>query len=418
MINVKKALLVDIATHLLMASIFVGAFLLDFGPVTTNPGPILALFSIVLLHLVKGPYLSKRLLIIFFLLFLHGVFNIALENLSPVYFFKVYFSTLIYFWAFSLLFNATCDYDKILKIYLFYCVVVAIIGLAQAGCYLLNIGFCYDFSWLAKGWSFAPGGPVGIRLNSILYEPSQVAFTMGAAISLATLRLFGTAKRFFSLSGAVCILIFAILSHSSTVVVVILFTVLLFVIKPRRLVFILAVMPVLFMVVVGTEYFASTQHKLMGLITLFSGSQNMSAVDATTFTLFMNAQVAWENLTTTYFMGGGLGSHEKAFDAMLGQQTLPFNVYNSTSAGNLVIRTTSELGIVGVAALVLFIVYQVSRIPSLITRYQVVYIALTCGVIAFMVRNGSYSHYGIAFYISMFAFYSRAVTAEESHEVA
>ena len=168
-----------LAAHLAFASIFLGAY----GGLATAA---VSSMSIVLsvLH-QKGLRLSRSLVVILAFIFLHGIINILAQNTSVNLFITAALSTTSYFICFYLLLRSQLKIIDLLAIYMRYGLIVATFGYLQIGCWALGVSVCYDYSGLIFADVSPPSSPMtGIRINSFLAEPSQVAFTMGPLIAL------------------------------------------------------------------------------------------------------------------------------------------------------------------------------------------------------------------------------------------
>lgn len=383
----------------MVCSVFSGAFLIPLGGTTTNPAPVLALLAIFLYSLNHGITVNKYIFFIFAAVLAHGAFSVLLGLTTVSLFVKTYVVAFLLFWGFSAALNVSSDYVMLLRAYLAGASIVAAIGMVQAATWLIGFSPLYDYSWI-PGWRLAPGGLLGIRLNSILYEPSQVAFTMGPAACLSLYRLTGRLKNLLSKSSAALILALAILSVSSTVIVVLGLFLCILILSKRALIFrysFVLVLPIL--ALTQTTFFESTVTKARGLRDAFFNTGETGNIDASTFTLFFHAQTAIDNFVQSHFLGGGVGSHELLSDSILTRVTFDHNVYNANSAGNLTFRLMSEFGLFGMAAMAALVVYFVRGAFRLSGDELVYHAAMAAGIMGFFFRNGTYAHYGLALFV-------------------
>lgn len=411
----------DLASHLLMFSIFSGGFPLSFGSMSIGIGPVLATISSLLLIASGRASVSRSLILLLFAILLHGIVFMALGYTSPFLFTKVYVSTAILYISFYLLCRSANGVRQTFNLYMKYSLAVSIIGIIQGISFLLSFEPGYDYSWLSSGLSIAPGGPIGIRLSSVLYEPSQVAFTMAPSIAFSGFRIAGLTNPKHSLGASICILLFAVLSASTTVLIVIALTTAAIILAKKRYILltslfvpiIILLLPQHFPRYLDSTFLAPTIAKFSGLFDLFTKGAMASTADATTFTLFENARLAFMNLSRSWGLGGGMGSHQLLYEKVIGVHELPHAVHNKNSAGNLLFRTISELGLIGILAIAWFF-YSKFRL-ALLQPPEVwpQYFALLIGAVIFFTRNGTYAHYGLAFYVISLIFLTKSVPLKD-----
>lgn len=387
-----------LASHLAMLSIFSAGF-------STRLGPVLAATAVVLLTVAGRRVVSKWLLLILFGVLGHGLLNVWVGNTTLLFFGKTYLAMTTYFLAFNLLMTSGQSLNGLFRLYVKYASVVAALGLLQVGCWNVGVPACYDFSYIFPNSSVVPGQLLGIRASSVLPEPSHVAFSLGPAIAASILQVARTGRTLVGPWSQALLLVFALLSQSSTVYVIVLATGIGAIAVLRRKTGIaLAVVAV---IGVGTWNMASipgfvepTLEKAEGLQELVTYGADAEGITSTTYAIYANGRLALSQAAETWGVGGGLGSHQVYLAEMVETLHAPVNVRNQTSAANLVFRLLSELGVVGVL-LVLGVLLAASRkIVGAPNDQRTILIALLMGVVAFCIRNGALGHYGLAFYVS------------------
>lgn len=384
---------------LMIASVFSGGFLISIGSVTTNPAPILAVLAIFLSAINHSLSITKSILFFSVMVAVHSVMLLLMGLTTFFFMAKTFIVAFLLFWGFSLALKQSSDYMVLLRAYLAGATVIAAIGMLQAIGWFIGFSPLFDYSWI-PGWRLAPGGLLGIRLNSILYEPSQVAFTMGPAACIAFYRFTGQMKDLMSMRRAAVILALAVFSVSSTMFLVLglFLAILLLSSKTFALRYsILLLLPVV--ALLQSTLFDTTLEKFTGIGQTFFNVGGSENINATTFTLYFHAQTAVDNLLRSSFLGGGIGSHEILSSSILASEVFDHNVYNVNSAGNLTFRLLSEFGVFGLALMVGFAVYVLRGAIRFSGNQLVFHAALAAGIVGFLIRNGTYAQYGLALFV-------------------
>ncbi len=390
------------AAYMAHASIFGTAFVVFERPVAIHMSFILAALSIGWMLLMQQDRVRTWMMIVGGALLVHGSVGLFFDTTSLRLMSKVLASSVLFYGAFAMLVDVFRHRLKdLVQIYLVCCLVVAVIGLFQGVSFLVGFQPGYDYSYfLGDLWNMAPGGPIGIKLNSILVEPSQVAFTMGPAIVLSFYRIFNIGPQFLTLPAALAIFSFALLSASSSVHVALIIALVCMVrISPKKFLMLgLAGLPLFFMMM-NSVYLEASILKFEGLLELFKNGVIGDRADATTYSLYVHFKVALENFVQTWGLGGGLGSHEYVFPRYASADAGPFNIWSISTAGNLTFRLISELGVFGLAIMAFYFYISIQGILRLSAKNATLHAALVAGIGVFFVRNGTYAHFGLAFYV-------------------
>ena len=389
------------AGYLAIASIFGTAFVVVERPLAINMSFVLAALAIASLVLFRRGRVGGGVMLAGVAILVHGVIGIAFDTTSISLMAKVYASSILFYVAFAMVIDIfRHKIDDLIHIYVVCCLAVAMIGLIQGGFFLAGFKPGYDFSWFLNLWTFSPGGPLGLRLNSILVEPSQVAFTMGPMIALAFYRIFNIGPEYLSLPAALVIFLFALLSGSSSVLICLAIAAILVIRISMKtaMAFVLAGL-LLSAVIINSIYLEASLLKLRGLLDLMREGADAASANATTYTLFVHFKVAFANFFETWGFGGGLGSHEHVFGKYGSEYEGLHNIWSISTAGNLAFRLISELGVFGLAIIGTYFFLAVSGMLRLPLIERMLHAALIAGIGAFFVRNGTYAHFGLAFYV-------------------
>lgn len=393
-------------TYVLMASIFTTSISIITEPRIPLPYFLVCL-ALLYLIMYKRPqfYRKKYLLIGLMALGIHGVLGVFTGSTQLQLFLPTYALTVVIFLAFHSLISKIPYPVDIVRCYVKLCFFVAVIGFIQYVFFLLRFEPGYDFSGFLT--TISPlRGAFGIRLASILSEPSHVAFCMGPALVLAVYTLVQIRTPFITMIQSVTLLLFALLSGSTTVYILLAvgFLTVPFVRKGKVVLVGSLVAAVLFFSssILSSVALQSSIFRVTDLIELLKYGSDSRAFNASSYTAYFHFKVALNSLAESYWLGGGIGSHLLAFERVFGADGFFAVVYSQKTAGGLFNRLVSELGVFGIAALVAFIATVINRIRYLRGLHLVMHFIFAIGVLGFLVRQGSYSQFGIAFYLLMF----------------
>jgi hypothetical protein len=372
---------------------------------------------------------DRNLTRIFLVLLVTGIFNVLVGNDTAALFFKVYLGLLMsYMFYDGVLKEFEFDVESLFNWYLIGCYYISIIGFVQFISFQVGFSFGYDFRWILNKWALAPGGLFGIRINSLLAEPTYLAGVLSPAFFVAIYNL--TRKEPYLISkfrGGVIIAIF-ILSFSALGQMGIFLTAALLMINfgLLRYFFILAVVGfILFNILY--ENVADFRDRYDSLITLFTEGPNafkLGKTHGSSFILYNNFVVTVENFKTNFMFGSGIGSHPVAFEKFniaKGIQTAGFN-NNSADANSMLLRLISETGLFG-TILFLYIVFKcyVSRNAENETHHWLISNAILVMILLNLFRQGHYFLNGFPFFVLMYYYnyidYNRHLEANETAEL-
>jgi hypothetical protein len=136
----------------------------------------------------------------------------------------------------------------------------------------------------------------------------------------------------------------------------------------------------------------------------------LSKVHGSSFVLYNNYYIATENFKNNPLFGSGLGSHEFAFEKYnLNYLLGDIYKFNTADANSMFLRVLSELGLMGVIFVFLFVSkFYVSKnlIYEEDETYWVISNALLVLIIIQLIRQGNYTFTGFFFYAWMYYFNS------------
>lgn len=334
--------------------------------------------------------------------------------------------------AFTLLFyNVACvnrfDPIPLLSMYARLSKLVAAIALAQFGFYLAGFRLGYDLSWTGLDFhqSYTASGLP--RVQSVFGEPSHFALAISPAVCLSVLTLLGVANRFCGRLWSIIILAAAVLSFSTMAYLAIVFALCLagFRHGPWRRATVVAATG---SVVIAAYAFVPEIRLRVDDTFLAFLHQDPLQKNVSTLTLYNNWHVALGNLSGSYLLGGGLGSHPIAFErysTLVSLDGLPYWLasLNAQDANSLLLRIVSELGLPGVAVFSAFLILHHVAAPRtgladasphddawLVSNAALTFIAMA------LVRHGHYFVMGTPFFLLLYYYAHRyARLAQPTH---
>ncbi|MFB9295407.1 hypothetical protein [Persicitalea jodogahamensis] len=318
---------------------------------------------------------------------------------------------------------------KMLKLYYYFALVAAVIGLIQFFAFLVGLQPIYDLSWLGLRVMNPTtlGSILVYPVHSITDEPAGFAFVEAAAmhIALGTLLNTGSLKLGTKIQASIILLAF-LLSFSSTGYVIIFISLLLHYVNKinfKRIVlfFILSSFSLFSLyefVPKFKERLDTSLGLILGNIVVDTYAQDQESANGSAIILFNHFLIAAENFRNHPF-GTGVGSHHLAFERYNRLQTW-FTGYgpggialNANDGCSLFNRLLSELGILGLGGIALFLFryYLKNGPPDLLLANH----ASLVVILAALLRSGHYFIYGLPFFF--FLYYYSAIFNNPSKSV-
>ncbi len=391
--------------------------------------PILLLLPIFIARYKFNP---KTLYIIIPLL-LAGIINILIGNDNLGSFFKIFLNisiNLIFYEYVMQHYEYNVKY--MFKLYLKGCFIVACYGIIQ----LISFHLGFKYGWNLRlimplnKWAVVVGG-LGIRVNSFLSEPAYVASALGPCFLVSIYALL-TRQFFFLTARAAWInIICYVITFSSLAFAGIFIAMLLLALNfglLRYLALIVPVVIILYAIIYNNS--VEFRDRINGLDKLFvqgvlderqkkdegvtviskremiSRRSFVKEVHGSSFILYNNYYVAKQNFLRNPLLGAGLGSHEIAFEKydLSGLIGDIYN-FNGKDANSMFLRTLSEIGLMGVGFILLFIFkFYVSHdiLGNEENRFWIISNALLIVILIQLFRQGNYTFNGFFMYAWMY----------------
>jgi hypothetical protein len=404
------------------------------------------LIILLLIFIAKYKF-PKETIYILVPLLITGILNVFLDNNTYNNLFKIFVNIAIniIFYRYVIEYYEY-DVNKIIKIYLKWAYIVSILGLVQLISFRLGIKFLYDWRSILplNKWGVVEGG-LGLRINSTFTEPSYYGSSMAPAFFIAFYDFVFKRELFLSRNKALVILIAYVLTFSSLAFVGVFITIVLVALNFGVIRYFIIAIPLAVLLYFGAYNYAKEfRVRVDGLSALFidniledelSGTMSqgvrmrkvskvLQKIHGSPFVLYNNMHVATENFKQNPFFGSGLGSHEIAFqnynlNYMLGG----IYEFNAPDANSMFLRTMSELGLMGVLFIFMFISkFFVSKNlgNEEDERYWIISNALLVIIFTQLLRQGNYTFNGFMLYAWMYYFnklnYLRYVEDKQNEE--
>ena len=362
------------------------------------------IFILILLPFFLVKYgVPKFLLQILALPLMVGLFYILVEENLPFTFLKVFggvFITSLFFYGWIRHFKT--DVQLIFKWYCYSCWVLVIIGIFQIFSFFIGFKYGYDFSWLLNKWGFVEGGVIGLRVNSILSEPTYLATALAPVIYVSIHNLISKSTFLFNKFQSILILMVAILTTSSIGYLGIIISILLCTetIRIRYILFGIIITALTFALAYNNvKDFRSRIDAAQGL--WINNDYGIANTNNSSFVLYNNFHVAKENLIRFPFFGTGLGSHETAFKKFtLTKTLLPYDFeFNIKDGNSLFIRLCTETGLLGLGFIFLVVargfIYKIDIQKDHMLKHKIISQSLFVLLLLVLIRQGNYMLNGL-----------------------
>lgn len=355
------------------------------------------------------PSIVLKLLLIPFII---SVVYVFLKENTWFNFIKIYVGMLLscsfYYYVFR---HYKFDVVKLFRIFLKCLVIVACIGIVQAITYKLHITIGYDYGWLFNKWGLAPGGIVGIRINSIFAEPSQFATLLSPAAFISIHHILTKSYLFMARKWCYVILIAMFISASSTGYVGIFIAVLLILINYRRILDLIIVTSLGILIVMLLYYNVDEfKSRLDASINIYAKEElSLEDINSSSFVQYNNFHIATTNFMKNPLFGTGLGSYPLAYEKYSLTKAEDFLIkkgfeFNSQDANSLFLRVMAEMGLLGVLFLLLF-VFKYFIIKDNTTNDNFSWLissSILVLILLYFLRQGNYFLNGFPFFMWMY----------------
>ncbi len=366
--------------------------------------------------------IPKWPVLIFLPLFVSGIMYCLTGDNTTQQFFKIFigfFSSMMFYHFVVQAFDF--DLKLLFKYYMTSAWIVTIIGVIQLISFSVGFKPGYNFLWIFNKWNPSPGG-LGIRISSVLSEPAYYAAVVAPAFFVSVYNVITRKLIFINKFQSWVIMIVYPLSFSSLGILAIFLTIIFLLLNMGFLKYSLVFLPVL-MVIIQYSYknVPEFRDRWDGTIEIYT-TDNIYSYDihGSSFVLYNNSHVAWQNFIRHPLMGTGLGSHPIAFDKYsltneIGAVQIDFN---KMDANSMLLRLLSETGLYGVLLMIGVVlrcwVFKRSAVDE---EVWVMSNGLALIIIIYLIRQGHYFLNGFPLFLWLFYYlyiYNRNVQRERN----
>ncbi len=409
-------------TFAIYLSIFLGSSILFF----TEPfeGYFHYLIYLMLLPFFVGrfgmPQISFKLLLIPIFV---GIFQIMLGNNEAFLFIKITGGMLL---SVSFYYYVVMYFDLntklMFEIFLKWSYWTAIVALIQFVSYKINFKLGYDYGWLLNkgGHNIGDGG---IRVNSFLLEPSQLGIFLAPAAFISLINIFQRKKIIYKSYQNYVILAAIYVSRSSTGYLGIFLCVLLLAINYGYFAYFVFITIGGYFLGLGL-YNSVDEFKLRvdtSLSLWVDQDFSYKNINTSSFVLYNNAHIAWENFKEHPLFGTGLGSHPVAYEQYSFTKSI-VNVkgieFNKKDANSMFLRLMSETGLLGVGFILFIIFSGYVGFDGSDRQHWTISGAMLVVILLYLLRQGNYFLNGFPFLVWLYYYnkisYLEEINAENS----
>jgi hypothetical protein len=304
------------------------------------------------------------------------------------------------------------DLKQLYRFYLKACYIISIIGIFQLFSYFVGFTPGYKYHWIFNKWNVTTGG-LGIRVNAIFSEPAYYAATLAPAFFTSVYNISTRYPIFLTRFQSYVTGVAYLLTFSSLGIGAVFMTIILLLINFGFIRYALVFIPLLiFTFNYAYKNVDEFRDRYDGTFEIYT-TDNIYSYDihGSSFVLYNNSHVAWQNFIRNPFFGTGLGSHPIAFD----KYSLTNNVgavqidFNKMDANSMFLRLMSETGLYGlIMFMMLLFRCWVFKQRTADRELWVMSNSLALIIILYLVRQGHYFLNGFPFFIWLY--YYTAVT--------
>lgn len=368
--------------------------------------------------LILTPYfflrysLSRSFIAIMLVLGLSGLYGLIIGTNTTSEFLKTYISIVFiysfYYYAFA--YNKF-NIDKLFTLYTKFAYVITLIGVFQLISFLLNFPPGYDYHWFLNKWTLV-GSSGYLRVNSIISEPSQLAFVLTPVLFISLYNLMNRQNFFFSKTKSYVFIIISLLTFSTHAYVTLILSVSFILFRRISVMKTLVILTGLYLTFAYIyNNFPLVRTRIDDSFLIVSKYDKIKdrnfvrTLNSSSFTLLNNFLVAMESFKKNPVTGGGLGSHPVSFDqySLTREFVLPYQDFNKADANSLLLRLISETGLLGTCIFLIILFRFRFRDASNMNRWIISHSILVM-MIAGLLREGHYYHSGVPLFLFAYIF--------------
>jgi hypothetical protein len=340
---------------------------------------------------------------------LSGIFYVIIGDNTIDLFLKIFIgvvlSTSFYFYVFR---HYEMDVDRLYRLFLKGCVFASWVGIVQWISFRIGFSPGYDYGWLLNKWAVIANNSGGIRINSFFAEPSQCSIVLIPAVFVAFNSLMTWDFKYLTKIECFLVIIVVLFTFSSTGYIGFFVIALLLMANYGQLTnFFAGIILVSVFAVIIFTYVPEVHSRVNSSIGLWVDEDlSVKNVNSSSFVLFNNFHIAFENFKGHFLMGTGLGSHKIAFAKYsLTRNTGILNfAFNQGDANSLFLRLMSETGLMGLVFIfgVIFKCYVRRSKDREGNSAWIISNSILVMIILCLIRQGNYFLNGFPFFVWLY----------------
>jgi hypothetical protein len=248
-------------------------------------------------------------------------------------------------------------------------------------------------------------------MSSVFSEPAYFAASISPAFFTSVYNLFQRKPLFISKFQSIVIAVIYPLTFSSLGILAIFFTIILLLINLGTVRYSLIFIPLL-TVTISYSYqnVPEFRDRWDGTIEIYS-TNNIYDYDihGSSFVLYNNSHVAWENFKRHPLFGTGLGGHPTAFDKYtLTQEDGAVQIdFNKMDANSMLLRLMSETGVYGLSVIILLLFKSwIIKSNAIDDETWVMSNGLAIIILVYLIRQGHYFLNGFPLFLWLYYYLS------------
>lgn len=361
--------------------------------------------------------IPKYPMLIFLPLLIAGIVYVEIGSNTYGQFFKIFtglFLSVVFYHFVIELYNH--NVKQLFKWYIQGAVIVSYIGLFQVMSFFIGFQPGYDFGFYFNKWSVPLGG-IGIRLNSVFSEPANFAAVIAPGFFVSLYNLSVRKPVFISKASSAAICVAYLLTFSSLGITGIFVSIVLLLLNFGFVRYAIVFIPLfIFSFDYAYENVPDFRARFDGTINIFSTADVRDYdIHGSSFVLYNNAHVAFENFKRNPIMGTGLGSHPTAFEkySFTNESGVLKIEFNKQDANSMFLRLMSETGLYGMLFMILLLVKcWVWKSRSTEPEFWIMSNGLALIILLYLFRQGHYFLNGFPFFVWLF-YYTWKINREK-----
>lgn len=360
------------------------------------------LLAILLMYIIYNKKISvdKNFLFVISFIFLHGIINCFLKNDNFILLIIQIGTIGLSYITYSNI-ESQVSVKKIFDTYMIYSYIMSFIGFLEILISFFNIAALTNLPMVFIFTSYKDR-VLGLlpRISSLCSEPSFLGYFLAPAVYLILDNLFNKRKKIYiGKSNLNLIVIIVYIFTFSSVAYIGLGLMLIFIWLKKGINLKKVLIPIVAIIFFYVIYFNIPFFRIRvdDSLFVFLKKIDSNSVNLSTYTLYNHFNVTKKAFVSNNGMGSGLGSYKIMFDKFtLGKWN--GSSLNRTDANSMMLRIITELGVIGIVGVVVFL----KKFYSKKLEYNLLSNAILVLFLMLLFRMGNYTHAGSIMYVCLY----------------